>query len=330
MATHDQQRFCEPAIVRGALAQWRALSTWNSTFFSSRYGRERATAIGNMQGEADSFAIPIGMYAQHSQEGFPQSWTYLQDEYFIPTHPELREDLEPTPVPLRNSHFDRLPRALRPENAFLLWGTAHSRSFLHIDPFNWTGSNALLVGRKEWKLFPPGQDHKLYPIKGARCGSPLDCYKYESHVDAFSTDRRHQRKYKRFRTAEYQQGMQTVGDLVLIPPGWYHQVKNVEESVAVASQTWSDDAFDVTWQEIVKFPGNVIQSKMPSPEKLEGMSRQEKMNALLAAIPPDAVRKAERQIALTMATIKGGGGRHRRGKQENKHGHGRKVGHLGF
>ena len=70
--------------------------------------------------------------------------------------------------------------------------------------------------------------------------------------------------------------------------------------------------------------------KIVLPEKLEGMSRQEKMNALLAAIPPDAVRKAERQIALTMATIKGGGGRHRRGKQENKRGHGRKVGHLGF
>ena len=154
------------------------------------------------------------------------------------------------------------------------------------------------MGRKIWKLFPPGQDHKLYPIKGARCGSPLDCYKYESHVDAFSTDRQHQRKYKRFRTAEYQQGIQNVGDLVMIPPGWYHQVMNELESIAVASQTWSDDAFDVSWHEIVKFPGNVMQSKMPSANLLKGMSRQQRMDALLAAIPPEIVRKAERARLL--------------------------------
>jgi len=34
----------------------------------------------------------------------------------------------------------------------LLWGTAHSRSSLHIDPYNWTGTNAVLSGKKMWKV----------------------------------------------------------------------------------------------------------------------------------------------------------------------------------
>lgn len=36
------------------------------------------------------------LFAKHSHEGTPDTWTYLQDELFIQLHPELREHLGKT------------------------------------------------------------------------------------------------------------------------------------------------------------------------------------------------------------------------------------------
>jgi len=41
------------------------------------------------------------------------------------------------------------------------------RSHLHVDPYNWTGTNMVFSGIKLWKLYPPGQDNLLYVIPQA-------------------------------------------------------------------------------------------------------------------------------------------------------------------
>ena len=43
---------------------------------------------------AASFAAPMSMFAEHAHEGTPKQWSYLEDELFIQTNPELKEDLE--------------------------------------------------------------------------------------------------------------------------------------------------------------------------------------------------------------------------------------------
>lgn len=48
--------------------------------------------------------------------------------------------------------FQLFPEEVRPWDAMLLWGTEFSRSTLHIDPYNWTGTNAVIRGRKRWKV----------------------------------------------------------------------------------------------------------------------------------------------------------------------------------
>jgi len=34
----------------------------------------------------------------------------------------------------------------------MLWGTANSYSSFHMDPYNWSGTNAVLWGTKRWKV----------------------------------------------------------------------------------------------------------------------------------------------------------------------------------
>jgi hypothetical protein len=53
----------------------------------------------NLQGtlkQAESLALPIRLFAKHSHEGKPETWTYIQDELFIQLHPELRDHLGDT------------------------------------------------------------------------------------------------------------------------------------------------------------------------------------------------------------------------------------------
>ena len=300
---HSDQRFCWPVIILGALDEWPALRKWNRTFFSRKYANERATAVGVINGERDGFALPIRIFASHTHDSSPEHWTYLHDEYFIPTHPELRSDLLPVPEALSVDYFQALPEGLAPENAFLLWGTKYSKSELHIDPYNWTGSNALLVGRKKWKLYPPGQDRFMYAREGAQCGSPLNCFKYQSAVDAFAYDSKQSkadseylhRKYPLFKHAISWEATQTPGELMLIPSSWYHQVANDVESIAVASQAWTDDGFEITMEEIAKYPGNA-----PGIMELvgqDGLSRQAKLKALLRSIPDRIIQNARTQIS---------------------------------
>jgi len=49
--------------------------------------------------------------------------------------------------------FNLFPVEVRPWDAMLLWGTTYSRSTLHVDPYNWTATNAVIRGRKRWKVY---------------------------------------------------------------------------------------------------------------------------------------------------------------------------------
>ena len=302
---HANAKLCSPILITDALNTWDSLIKWDKYYFQEYYGEERGAATGKFgQDDPDNFAMPIQLFAEHVHEGSPTSWTYLQDELFISSHPELLLDITPIPTPLHYSWFRYLPSSLQPPDAFLLWGTAHSRSTLHVDPYNWTGTNALIRGTKEWIFVPPGQggpnDQWLYPLDGARCGFPLDCFKYNSRVDAFATNAL--QEFPLFASATVIKTTQHEGELMMIPPGWYHQVKNPSESIAVASQIWSDDHFEISMEEIIKLKGNVggDSGGMPSKNERASMTHAQQFQALLAAIP----KRVEREAKATLKDAK--------------------------
>lgn len=48
--------------------------------------------------------------------------------------------------------FSLFPFEIRPWDAAFLWGAKHSRSTLHMDPYNWTAISSVLSGVKKWKV----------------------------------------------------------------------------------------------------------------------------------------------------------------------------------
>lgn len=141
------------------------------------------------------------------------------DEIFLSQHSKLYSDIT-KPKYIEEDYFELFPPEVKPSDAMLLWGTAHSRSHLHVDPYNWTGTNMVFSGTKLWKLYPPGQDELLYVIPNGKSGFPLESGKYNSRVDAFSPNFR---KFPKLKEAHALDCTQRAGEMMIIPTGWFHQ-----------------------------------------------------------------------------------------------------------
>lgn len=296
-----------PVVITDVLQNWKAMN-WTKSFLVSSYGDKRVSMKGTEGplNKAQGFAVPLKNFAEHVHEGQPELWTYLEDELFIEMNPELREDLG-QPVYLKEDFFQLLPKEIRPWNAMLLWGTAYSRSSLHIDPYNWTGTNAVLRGKKMWKLFPPGQDDLLY-VRNQRCGFPLDCWKYNSPIDAFNPD---YQQYPKFQRAKAISFTQEAGELLIIPTGWFHQAYNLVETMAISSQVMNSQNYKLVLEEIYK-AGEIDARKLP--RNFENLSALKQVEAVVKTIPKDVIEKGKRVTDDILDQLKWKG----KTKQRNK------------
>ncbi|XP_068706530.1 uncharacterized protein [Montipora foliosa] len=282
------KKFGRPVLITDEVIKWKAMK-WTKSFLVKNYGDKRVSmkATEGLLQEAKGFAVPLKMFAQHVHEGQPQLWSYLEDELFIETNPELRQHLG-QPVHLKEDFFQLLPKEIRPWNAMLLWGTAHSRSTLHIDPYNWTGTNAVLSGKKMWKLYPPGQDHLLYVKSTQRCGFPLDCLKYNSPMDAFNPD---YKRFPEFRKARAISFTQEAGEILIIPTGWFHQAYNAEETMAISSQIMNSQNYKMVLEEIYK-AGEVHPENLP--RNFQSLSARQQVEAVVKIIPKSVILKGKK------------------------------------
>ncbi|XP_076452015.1 uncharacterized protein LOC143287696 [Babylonia areolata] len=254
-----------PVLVTDVVPQWPAYKKWTKEYLNKTYGFERVVmkAVMGTMHNAEGLSLPLFIFVNHAQESNPNYWTYLVDELFITTRPELLKHVPDTEY-TQEDFFQQFPKEVRPWHCMLLWGTAHSRSELHIDPYNWTGTNAVLWGTKKWKLFPPGQDHLLYVYPNISCGFPLECNKYNSPVDTYASDMEaEKRTYPLFSSAKYIEVTQKAGELLIIPTGWFHQAYNSEETLAVSGQFMNRNNYRFVLEEILK-AGNLQRKQLPT------------------------------------------------------------------
>lgn len=165
------------------------------------------------------------------------------------------------------------PKKIRPQTALIVGGSG-SRSFLHADPYEWTGWNLLMEGKKLWIFFPPDNelDELLKPSRNevnvwgginisAGWVSDVDLYKYvsckEEHTNTLGemlikdlpedekipffnsgineVDNADPRVYKNVVCI-----IQEENEMLIIPPKWWHQVYHLEPSIALAGQYFND------------------------------------------------------------------------------------------
>ncbi|XP_077862533.1 uncharacterized protein LOC144344481 [Saccoglossus kowalevskii] len=277
-----------PVLITDVVPTWPAFN-WTKDFFVKNYGEDRITMKGveGTLSEATSLALPMKVFAQHSHMGSPRMWTYLDDELFIPHRPKLMQDIEHV-IYLEEDYFQLFPAEVKPWSAMLLWGTPYSRSTLHIDPYNWTGTNAVLKGTKRWKLYPPGQDDFLYVFKNRRSGFPLDCYKYNSPIDTHDVNLK---RYPNFKKAKAMEFDQHAGELLMIPSGWFHQAYNVEETMAISSQVMNNNNYKAVLQEVFK-ADNINEKDLPN--NYDSFSPEQKVKTVMSMLPRNVLERGKK------------------------------------
>lgn len=174
----------------------------------------------------------------------------------------------PRRQPMATSNaFRWLPPELRFSDRALMFGGAGARSSLHADMTNWTGWNALFAGTKLWRFFPPTTAVPSVSRHGKLGNIAAD---YKSAVNTFEVvclsqaagkigqdqqQHEHQKEEEETST-EYEwqpdweqhphmadiwseriEFVQHPGDVVVIPPGWWHQVYHAAApTIGFASQ----------------------------------------------------------------------------------------------
>lgn len=158
-----------------------------------------------------------------------------------------------------------------------------------------------------WKLFPPGQDDLLY-VRNQRCGFPLDCWKYNSPIDAFKPD---YQQYPKFQRAKAISFTQEAGELLIIPTGWFHQAYNLVETMAISSQVMNSQNYKLVLEEIYK-AGEIDARKLP--RNFENLSALKQVEAVVKTIPKDVIEKGKRVTDNILDQLKWKG----KTKQRNK------------
>lgn len=86
------------------------------------------------------------------------------------------------------------------------------RTPLHSDVYSSYSWSVNVFGRKEWILFPPGEERKLKDSLG---NLPL-MYNEKS-----------------FPNIQHLKIIQESGDAIFVPSGWYHQVVNLQDTISI-------------------------------------------------------------------------------------------------
>lgn len=129
---------------------------------------------------------------------------------------------------LTDSAFDSLAYDLRPDVWFLHLGPTRSGTRMHRDPDGTSPINVVTHGRKRWAIMAPTATIDLATREEPPEGTEWTIMEWFLHEWPRI---RAQAKALNIETFDFEQG---VGEMVVLPPGWWHAVLNIESSVAVS------------------------------------------------------------------------------------------------
>ena len=230
-----------PVILTDAINTWPALSSWDLNFFSQKYGSATVAVGTGVRGKSrrvmklahfidyviEPSRPPRGFWL-NVQTMMPREETledkeaplYLHDQRLLLDYPELLDDVQPQPACLDDwlsllpEDVQRLLQGSRYYQRGILIGPENSIARLHCDFLHSHAYLAQIRGTKLCYLFSPEDSEKLYD--GKVCPEMLD---FEKHP--------------LFAYASAYVCYLEPRELLLIPNGWWHYVRNLEKSITV-------------------------------------------------------------------------------------------------
>ncbi|XP_048513078.1 bifunctional peptidase and arginyl-hydroxylase JMJD5 isoform X2 [Athalia rosae] len=212
-----------PTILEGCMDHWRALNLWIDPEYLLQTAGVRTVPIeiGSRYTEENwtqrlvTLSEFLKSYLSSDKSSTPG---YLAQYELFEQIPELMNDIS---IPDYCSFSDTQEEALPPNiNAWL--GPGGTISPLHFDPKN----NLLcqVFGTKQIVLFHPDETPKLYPYETRLLSNT-------ARVDPFNPDFD---VWPRFKQAKGATCVLGPGEMLFIPPGWWHHVVALSPSFSVS------------------------------------------------------------------------------------------------
>lgn len=202
----------KPVVILDIMDNWKANTCWTPEFFKSKYGAIHVTTVKETKTTDDQCTMRLGEYIDYMESTKEENPYYLKAWYYHNDCPEISEDYK-IPEYFKSWH-QQLPDDIRPQMSWIFIGPANTGSRMHVDALMTSAWNAVISGRKRWFFYPPEDE----------------CYLYDGKVDAFHPDLT---KYPLFAKARPLTCIQNPAEIVFTPSGWWHQVINEKNCIAV-------------------------------------------------------------------------------------------------
>lgn len=167
--------------------------------------------------EECAVTLPLGLFLHYAATTTDDDPLYVFDEHFEAEAPCLTRMYSP-PAELRT--VPCMPPPNGAPDRWLLIGGPRSGSALHQDPQGTAAWNAVLSGRKLWAMAPP----HLSACDAGVADLPDDCGGMQWFARFSGPLLRH---------PDSLVFEQAAGEVVYVPPGWWHAVVNLDVTVAV-------------------------------------------------------------------------------------------------
>jgi hypothetical protein len=251
-----------PVLIRGAVAQWPALTKWTPEFFKAHFP-ERQVQVS--YDSSMPFADFIdGVLASSDSKPGPYMFRLFLHEHL----PEVLADLAPQnpyAFPARYASPLMLEYYRRPDGylKLLIGGAGSGFPVMHFDGDESHAAITQIYGEKEFVLYAPDDGRYLYPSDKRANHSLVD--------DPCDQD------LERFpllaRATQYRVVLEP-GDTIYVPAGWWHTARVLSPSISVCQNM----IFGTDWRAFVALTTERDGGRSPA--------RQAVKKAYLTAVGP--------------------------------------------
>ncbi|HWX00076.1 cupin-like domain-containing protein [Collimonas sp.] len=232
-----------PALLEGYIEHWPAFGRWTPSFFAQQHGarevlveRSRVSPVPTQPaeylGQRHYAKAKLGTTIQGMLEQGSAYGGYITYAAIFNELPELKSEIAPLH---EDSGFPRwMPGWLRKKLVLRpgFWlGPKGMSSPMHFDRHE--NLNVQLYGSKRWVLFAPGQSSRVYYKQDS--GMPV----IYSPVDMSAPDLE---RFPLLAGAERHDFVLEAGQVLYLPPGWWHYVESQSDAINVNYWWWSPRA----------------------------------------------------------------------------------------
>jgi hypothetical protein len=211
-----------PVIMEGAAKEWNSTKTWSLDYFKEQYGGDEIVLVQLQKPGYPYETITLGEVIDDIKKGGSKYYRFYP---LLEHHPERVKDFDYNwLLKLKNklTWFDAFQAFIGPKNG---------ATGLHVE-----GTCNVFIqfnGKKHWKLYPPYYMMVIdpNPVKNVYRHAPMRSDK-GLPFDPFNPD--YKRPFELLKYIDHFDGVLEPGDLLWLPPYYWHCVQNPTDSIGVS------------------------------------------------------------------------------------------------